>query len=49
MSKDKQKDELHERVEKINHRKTQSIFSEAFQTGWRGPFDFPTGITGFPK
>ena len=28
--------------------KTQPIFSEAFQTGRREPFDFPSEISGFP-
>ena len=37
------------RVEKIHRLKSQPIFSEASQTGWREPFDFPTGITGFPR
>ena len=25
-----------------------TAFSEAFQTRWRKPFDFPTGISSFP-
>ena len=33
---------------KFRHLKTQPSFSEAFITGWRKPFDFPTGISGFP-
>ena len=32
------------RVETLNRLKSQSIYSE-----WREPFDFPTGISGFPK
>ena len=28
--------------------KSQPIFSEASQTEWREPFDFQTGISGFP-
>ena len=27
---------------------SQPIFSETFQMEWRIPFDFPTGISGFP-
>ena len=36
------------RVEKLHRLKSQTIFSEASQTEWREPFDFPTGISGFP-
>ena len=36
------------RVEKLHRLKLQSIFSEASQTEWREPFDFPTGNSGFP-
>ena len=27
---------------------SQAIFSKAFQTAWREPFDFATGISDFP-
>ena len=37
-----------QRVEKQHHLILQPIFSEASQTEWREPFDFPTGISGFP-
>ena len=35
-------------VEKLHRPKTQPTFSEASQTEWREPFDFPKGISGFP-
>ena len=38
-----------ERVEKIHHRKTQFFFVKPPQTARPEPFDFPTGITGFPR
>ena len=33
---------------KMHHLKSQPIFSEASQMEWLEPFDFPTGISGFP-
>ena len=35
------------REEKLLRLKSQPIFSEASQTEWHEPFDFPTGICGF--
>ena len=34
-------------VEKLHRLKSQPIFSAAFQTEWRIPFDFPSEIFGF--
>ena len=36
------------RVEKLHRPKSQPIFLEGSQTSWREPFDFPTGMSGFP-
>ena len=33
---------------KLHHLKPQPIFSEASQTEWPEPVDFPTGFSGFP-
>ena len=35
-------------MEKLHRLKSQPIFSEASQTEWREPFDFPTRMSGFP-
>ena len=35
-------------VQKLHRTKLQPMFSEASQTEWRKPFDFPTRICGFP-
>ena len=35
-------------MEKLHRLKSQPICSEASQTEWREPFDFPTRISGFP-
>ena len=35
-------------IEKLHHRKSQSIFSEASQTEWHEPFDFQPEFSGFP-
>ena len=37
------------RVEKLHRLKSHPISLEAFRTEQREPFDFPTGISGFPK
>jgi len=36
------------REAKLHRLKTQPIFSEASQTEWREPCDFPTAISVFP-
>ena len=36
------------REAKLHRLKSQPMFSEASQTEWHEPFDFPTGISGFP-
>ena len=39
--------ELKKSEKKLHRLKTRPIFTEASQTEWREPFDFPTGISGF--